>query len=358
MSERASGMAVLADHCVTAAGHGTALALLAVQAGIGATARHPALTTRSPAGENEPVQYAPALDDPVVPRRIALLDALLASLPSGGEGVDGSVPVCLLLSSNDPEDGGADHGRLREAAGALGHVHGLVDASPGGAALFDRVRDLMHGDGLDRLWLVAVDSLLATETLARLARTTTLQGESVDGLIPGEAAVAVLLANTDQAPPEAPRIAAWRDAPAAEGEGDAAPAVQAAIRECLAPRGHGPETVEWVNSDDVGDTAAALEWDGCARGLWPDAPEPRRREALELGLIDSAPPASQRPELLRHAPVLGAVGCASLPLQIALAARQRLWRRRWARYVAETTSGPALVLARTGGGHRHVLVME
>jgi hypothetical protein len=355
------GLHISHAHAVTAAGSGIAAALGAVHTGLNSTTRHPALTLPDSQGAQQPVSYAPALSNGFEgAREPALLQALCDSLAEDGTSNEaGTEPAWLMVPGDHApydheQDADALAGLLDQASGLSVHA---VAADSGGTPVLAQLREHLSDHGGTSAWLVGVASGVTSERIDDLTRHWPVQRRRMPGLIPGEAAAAVRVERTADAP-QGPSIQglASADEPASEPTRETMNGLSSAISNALAEAGLAANRVATHLSDDLGDHNADREWWQCVQRLWPTRLPEDQRRAMELGLLKETNIESPEPKRRRPPGVLGHVGAASLPLQLGLAARQWAWQQRWQAFRLDPGPAPMLVTEHPGA-RRHAVVI-
>ncbi len=358
MSTAGDAFYLIGAHCVSAAGTGIAAALGAVQTGTSAAVCHAVFGAPGRDGAVEPIYCAPVLEPSTGQRHAALLEQLLATMPPGAQ--PGAEVAWLALPGADDlygQNAGTEP-LVMAVSATLGVPCRAVPAATGTTVALTALLATMEAEDLQSAWLIGADSLLDMATIYALQERQPLQRQSLEGLVPGEAAAAVLLSR--RPPPHGcPALVGYgsSDEPAAAAGGAAVTGLSAAIEAALRGAGRAPEDVHAVYSDDAGDAPARTEWVQSVARLWPNRLPEDQYRAMELGLIEPVPPPDSHPPITRVSPVLGAVGAASLPLQLALVAGWRHWQERWRARGLADPADTLLVCEHPQAPHRHAIVI-
>jgi len=320
-------------HGLTGAGMGIAAALGALEAGMQVARRHPNLQLPGREGEPEPVTYVTALDKPGADRSTELADALLEQLPAAADGVW----LAGALAQGEPAEW-----LVRDGRDGLASAFEALDTGDSLAAAIATAGQSLAARGWESAWLLVADSRVAPSDIMAEEGNAGVLRQTLDGRLPGEAAVALRLARTAPAD-AAPSLQA--EVPARSGEASTSAdgsARAASLRAALERTGVGADRIGAIFADGPADLDDRLAWSNCLRSVWPGGPSAETLHAMELGLIEPVAPGVAHPPHKQSARVLGGVGRAGLALQIALAAQWRRRQQRWAAFDLAEAPGPVL----------------
>lgn len=360
MSQQTSPALRITDvRAVTAAGHGVAPALAAVANGVAATQRHDSVAVAASDGVQRRVYYAPTpVAAPDDERCLTLLDALVGDAEEPSlEAADSA----WLITPERPLPAGMDSAPddlVARAGASFGAAVEPASTSAGAMPVLSRLRQAMAAGQFASAWLVAVQSLTDSDTLRALGDERALQAQGTEGLVPGEAAVAIRLAPGEGDGNEPViRGLASREESARDPQTERLSALAGTIQTACQEAGQDLNAIEACYSDDVGDTDAELEWLQTTNTLWPSQLPEDQRRAVELGLIKSPPIRSPAP-LRRHTPsALGHTSVAGALANLALAHRDWHWQQRWHALDAAEAPGARLVTEHPLADHRHAAVL-
>jgi 3-oxoacyl-[acyl-carrier-protein] synthase I len=284
-----SMLTVAGHHVVSSVGLDAGLTCAAIRAGVARFAEHPFFHPRPPEPETgEPVSpliaaFAPlpGLDPETsgVERMLELARAALEGLMREVGLMRRQLARTALLIALPTQDDVVARWDLREnfaaallaRAGLAGLAEVLIDQSghTGALALTLPAGQLLQSGRVDHCVVLAVDSLLSLDRLAALDAVYRLKSlRGVDGIIPGEAAVALLLERADSPAGRralarlGPLQAAVESQPFTSVAASTGVALSAVLRSACAEAP--PLPVSWLLADLNGESYRAHEW-GLAR---------------------------------------------------------------------------------------------
>ncbi len=217
----------------------------------------------------------------------------------------------------------------------------LVPHHTGAIAELIRLQQQLVEGKAKQAILCGADSLINGLTYQMMAEAETLATKNkTDGIVPGEGAAALLFQQPgfEQAPNK-PLLANLHAMANVEepnvGKASQLPVTGAAEALRLSSRA----APAWLNETPLILTGGAqgvsddLEWHQLERLLWSDTLDEQQRIAMTLGEVDApVPKARPRPQQLNLASVMGEVGAAALPLQLAVACEHFHYQASMARY--------------------------
>jgi|GEM_PF-1162911 len=311
----------------------------AVAAGMTCARSDPHMRVPTPDGQGDaPVMVARSDDLLVQEPGDRLLESLMVALDNAmaqafRDGEDpGKCLLYIIVPALEHKRGAFIRGeawrRRLEAQGVLPEtvqIRCIPQAESATGQMLELLRQ-WPDQGWDTVIFAAADSLVDALTCQELARAVRIQTRVSDGVLPGEAACALVLQRKNPQA-DAGRGLARISALAIAGETHAGEAdhrrMQGLSQAMTAAAQHGHLAMEAVDSLVLTlgtDTNAMLEWYQVETQLWPSRLTEAEQVAVALDEQEAmAAPEPQIPERLNLSLCLGEIGGASLPVALALA---------------------------------------
>lgn len=358
------GLRITDAYAITAAGTGVAAALGAVATGAAATRRHKSVELPDPKGELQPVYYAPALDhDVLVGREQSLLTTLLDDMApeaaTSTAALPGDEPFWLMTAGDEaPYRARFNAEELSNRLTEAGANPQRVAGDHGGTPVLKQLHEALIQRGQSAAWLMGVDSRIAPRRMRQIAQHQDLQYQGSPGMIPSEAAAAVRL-ELGSSDDDALAISAAASAaePATEPRHERVSGLPTAVTQALEASGEDPKSLGYWFSDDIATVDGERQRWQCVQQVWPTRIDERQQRAIAMGFLKRGEVHHNEPPHQHTPAILGHVGAASLPLQLALAARRRRWRQRRRVYRLASEPAPTLITENPLTGYRHAVVM-
>ncbi len=218
---------------------------------------------------------------------------------------------------------------------------GLVPHHTGATAEIIRLQQLLNAGETKQAILCGADSLINGLTYQAMAEVGTLATKNYsNGIVPGEGAAALLLQlpdpKQDQDNPPLANLLAMASVPEPH-VGRAGDSVLKGAAEALRQASKRDATLlseaPLILTGGAQGTVGELEWHQLERQLWPETLEEEQRIAMMLGEVDApVPNAEPRPQRLNLTAVMGDLGAAALPMELAVACEHFRYQVHMARY--------------------------